>query len=425
MNFYEKFKAFVKRHKILYGTFRLAKKIVKIPVEFVMDLRASYYVKKRRTVRGKVKVAFIVQVPSIWDKTQPLYDEMCKNDAFEVSMLVVPTVNQSNFEKGSYEDNFFIKNYPDAIKIVEVLETKKISDFHFDYVFYPRPYEIWLPPELRAHNVMKFARCCYIPYGLKSNGNDWNLISRDFARSIHTFFASSQYEVQDMEKCFSRYYKNGANKCVFLGYPQVQSAMKAVSTKQPKPGILWTPRWTYDSVVGGSHFFEYRDSFLELAKKHTECRWSVRPHPLMFENFIGNGTMTREEVAEFKAELSRNGIFLDDASDAVEKIFCSTDVLITDFSSIMGPFFVMKKPIIYCVQNGIQISTLWEKLVQGMYVAQNWEQVQKHLEDILSGNDYMKEKREKIFSEEFAFYKNDVNKQIAGYILHDAGIKNQ
>jgi hypothetical protein len=85
----------------------------------------------------------------------------------------------------------------------------------------------------------------------------------------------------------------------------------------------------------------------------------------------------------------------------------------------------MKKPIIYCVQNGIQISTLWEKLVQGMYVAQNWEQVQKHLEDILSGNDYMKEKREKIFSEEFAFYKNDVNKQIAGYILHDAGIKNQ
>ena len=78
--------------------------------------------------------------------------------------------------------------------------------------------------------------------------------------------------------------------------------------------ILWTPRWTTQERIGGSHFFEYKDLFLEFAEKYgsEELKFAIRPHPLMFDHFVTEGQMTEQDVADYKAQLAAHDIELDE-----------------------------------------------------------------------------------------------------------------
>ena len=64
--------------------------------------------------------------------------------------------------------------------------------------------------------------------------------------------------------------------------------------------VLWTPRWSTDPYIGGSNFFKYKDVILGLARKKKDILFILRPHPLMFDNFVKTSEMTETEVIEFK-----------------------------------------------------------------------------------------------------------------------------
>ena len=53
----------------------------------------------------------------------------------------------------------------------------------------------------------------------------------------------------------------------------------------------------------GSSFLKYKSIFFSIADEHPEISILVRPHPLMFNNFIHTGLMTEEEVKEYNAGL--------------------------------------------------------------------------------------------------------------------------
>ncbi|MBO4835872.1 MAG: CDP-glycerol glycerophosphotransferase family protein, partial [Lachnospiraceae bacterium] len=211
-------------------------------------------------------------------------------------------------------------------------------------------------------------------------------------------------------------YKNRPyNKIFDVGYPAFET-YHALVTKEGKNRILWTPRWTYEEAYGGSHFFEYIDAFIQFAKDHPDVTLTIRPHPLMFDQLIEQKTMTLEDVEQIKRRCADAGIRFD-TNRIVADTFTETDILVTDYSSLIKLFLVMGKPVLYCKTN-IAVNTEFEELMQAMYLSDNWDEIEKTLMDLTSGKDDLKEKREQMVSDILLRKKNAVS-EIANVLLQD------
>ena len=116
--------------------------------------------------------------------------------------------------------------------------------------------------------------------------------------------------------------------------------------------ILWLPRWTVAKQIDdgnlASHFLDYNDSFLEYVDSQDYYRLVIRPHPLMFENYIKYGLMSEQSVIAYKEILKNHGKISLDEKPSYDDAFNTADVLVADCSSIIIEFFLRGKPIIYC-----------------------------------------------------------------------------
>ena len=356
----------------------------------VMDIYRRYKDKEfylKKTAQKKVpanrpiKVGFIVQMPEIWDKEYPVYRAMLDNKDFEPYLIVEQNMD---YFSGFAADG----NAIDAYKDGKLIDIKKLG---FDYIFYQRPYNHYLPEEFRTNRVIRYAKTCYVPYAFwPFAGESLCGYNTDFYKNLYMGFL----ETEDCVQIISDRLNSKYNKLMYRGNP-VFDDIECVKPKSYK-NILWTPRWTYNEGVGGSHFLEYKDDFVELGKAN-DGKTVLRPHPLAFDNYISKGYMTESEVADFKSKLSDNGIILD-PNKMISDTFADTDILITDISSVVIMFFLTGKPIIFCETDEAMVPA-FEKIKEGMYVADNWEQVRTYYEKLKNGEDSLYEKRREIAME--------------------------
>ena len=102
--------------------------------------------------------------------------------------------------------------------------------------------------------------------------------------------------------------------------------------------------------------------------------------------------MTEEQVAAYKQRVEDTSNVCFDDNKNIEDTFEDIGVLITDVSSIVFPFFLTGKPIIFC-NTEIPLSPAFEALLKGIYVADSWEDICTIYSQIVSGNDYLKDVR--------------------------------
>ena len=106
-----------------------------------------------------------------------------------------------------------------------------------------------------------------------------------------------------------------------------------------------------DPFVGGSNFFRYINSILNLIEKNKDILFVIRPHPLMFNNFIKTKEMSLEDVQQFHKFCNEKDNVILDESKEYSKLFWNSDFLITDASGIVPEYFMTEKPIMYCNSN--------------------------------------------------------------------------
>lgn len=337
--------------------------------------KTYFYLKrisKKKTIKDRpIRVGFIVQMPEIWDKEYPVYKAMVERNDFMPYLIVEQ--NKEYFSQFAAGDNIL-----DATENLE----------GFDYIFYQRPYNSYLPKHLRSNRVIRYAKTCYIPYAFwPFAGESLCGFNTDFYRNLYMGFL----ETEDCVKQISERVNSPLNKLMYRGNP-VFDDIKCEKPKAYK-NVLWTPRWTYNEGVGGSHFLEYKDKFVELGKS-SEGKTVLRPHPLAFSNYVSKGYMTEAEVENYKTSLKENGIILD-PNKMISDTFADTDILITDISSVVMMFFLTGKPIIFC-KSDEQMVPDFERITEVMYLADSWEEVLEHYNNLIAGNDYLYEKRAKI-----------------------------
>lgn len=364
---------------------------------------------------GKINIAFIMQAADTWSKTKPVYEKFRTRDDVDLYGLVTP--GYENYDLGvrpfgkygdEYEYFHDLYDNDDRITLIDVADANgnvmELEYLHFDYVFYPRPYKELLGANLQCSHVSNFAKPCYIPYA-PSFTLDVVLYAVQnwyFFGYVYAAFMSARADEIYLRSNYKTGNEDDTQHFVFLGNPEIETNFlklrKMRQSRQSKqPALLWTPRWTYDAKVGGSHFIEYKDKFVAIRSKYKDVDMTIRPHPLTFPTMIKERRMTAQEVEDYKAALKSNDIVLDEQADFVQT-FSHTDILITDFSSIIATFFFTGKPIIYCNSNYEFLSD-YDTMPEGMYIANDWTEVEKYLDMLLSGKDPMFETRKKIIAQ--------------------------
>ena len=378
------------------------------------DVSSKYFLKKcakkKKSNKLKMKVGFVAQFPEVWDKQLPLFEYLLNDSRFEPVIVFVNSydIKQCRITEDKSEKKFYEKLYGNNI-IIEYNQDSSFDLRLFDYLFYDRPYNAYLPLKLRSYKASRYAKICMINYCTR----DWKgrFGYKGFARDTSIWFTSNyiDYNLHKIE-----YIKRPYNRCYDVGYPAFEY-YKSLGTNPGKNRILWTPRWTYDADIGGSHFFEYIDLFIDFARTK-DVSITIRPHPLMFENLVSKNLLTEDDVKNIMHRCKEAGIVFD-SNRIIAETFKKTDILISDYSSILTLFMTTGKPIIYC-PNDVPYNEIFGRLMDGMYLANNWNEIGMYTEDLLGGKDILKEKREKIVYDELIRKTNAVER-IADILYQD------
>ena len=358
---------------------------------------------KRRiqTAPGRIKVVFICQYIPAWSKNKALYDALAKDGRFKPMLLCVPNrihANQLDDPEdmsNDVYDYFHRHGYMDAINsLVGKNEWFDLNTICPDYVIYNR-YDRPMPLEYTSRVVSTYAKVCMIEYGTSLLRMVDQIFDRKFMANTFCYFAESTGK-RDMFLNWNRILHGlKLSTAVCCGIPAVENAYLAKDDNAPawrfsknKFRAIYTPRWTVDPVWGGSSFLRYQSFFLELADLHPEMDILVRPHPLMFQNFIETGLMTSDEVTAYGDSCSARANIRLDAEKEYLASFWQSSVLISDFSSMIIEYYVTGKPIIYLTYDeNTDYTDQMSAMLQGCYLVHNEQDLKKTVEMLLAGED--------------------------------------
>ncbi len=361
-----------------------------------------------------VKVGFLVQMPEIWDKQEPLFDAMVHDERFQPVLILVPPYDITNKRVGtSFDDNYFLQKYPEyCIKTLEDGKWIDVKELGLDYVFFQRPYNGYLPKELQSTTLSCHTRCCYIPYAFWPLKHALCGYNRPFYRSLYFGFLESK---ENCEEIIGLGDYEASRRYLFCGYPSLDKKKDFLQDNHGNLStVLWTPRWNYDDNIGGSHFFEYKDKILTLKNEFEGISIVLRPHPLAFQNYVLTGKMSEEDVDNYKRSVIEAGCAFD-LNEVIDETFKNIDILIADISSILYSFILHDKPIIFC-NTQVPKSPSFESIMKGMYLANSWDDVLHWIREIRNGNDTLKSVRQRI-AEEIRIVNSKAVDNIIGHLI--------
>lgn len=437
----EKLKCFYRTHS---GNFflRTMLHIGRACKHFLQDTKAAATLVRWKCRTGKpgsiIRVCFLQQDANCWNKSKALYEQLCKDSRFQVSLLCVPDPFDTD-TSGTYR--FFAENGYDAIDArvgngpwdtrSSQGEWFDLSSLQPDYVFYQQPYDAYLPQCYRSKQVSRYTRICITLYGIILTRQILNCMEKEFYRHVYR-----SYAISDAERAFNRSrfpisHFLGLRTTQYFGplpivdfLKQKQSTSPSWEFSQNQFRVIWTPRWTTDETLGGSNFFRYKDFLPEYAASHPNTDILMRPHPMAFDNFVQTGKMTQAEVDSYILQCNSAANTAIDNQKKYDATFWQSSVLLTDLSAIIIEYFITGKPIIFCQTENPSSTFLdfFQQILQVCYIANNQDDIARYLQHLKAGHDPLQSARLQVIKKLFGADPLQIPEMIAHDIAKDYGI---
>ncbi len=377
---------------------------------------------------GPIRVGFICQYIPSWVKLQPIYEMMCSDSRFEPILLCVPSGIENGVlteVSGSNDtlDYFLSRGYKEAVNTLQPDGSwLPLEPLNLSYVFYPRPYNTYMPTCYQSHKVYRHSKICLILYGMNVTQEVVRItLNRDFFRYVCYYFAELPYPCLQNKRNGWLLHKLGLQKSLYFGIPGVETIRAAKALPCPAWDfagegsfrVMWTPRWTTDLALGGSNFFTFYEFLLELAKKDPGYAFLFRPHPLAIDHFLETGELTQQQAADFLQQCNTLPNVELDKEKEYSATFWGADVLISDISGIIPEYFATGKPLIFCAGNmHLTLEQTTAKMIEASYVVYTAQELEKCLADLKQGIDPKANLRQQILNKYFGEENSRPNKRI-------------
>lgn len=379
----------------------------------IWTARGQYLTERNRIVRTryneKMRIVFIVQRTEVFNSVRTVFEAAVANDECEVYLLPIPRC-ANEYKELLWDTYASVVEFCQQLcggKVIDTydFETETyydLTELMPDYIFLNVPYTIQYPDVYSLEKLALIAKVCYVPYGYAMpNENKYpNLYAGPFYVGL-TKYISFLFADGDVSYSYCKKNRMWLSELLFgkrlynIGYPRFDT-INAHEARKMENTILWLPRWTAAKQIGdgnlASHFFNYSDSLLEYINGQDYYRLVIRPHPLMFENYIEYGLMSEKDVLTYKENIEKNEKISLDEKFSYDDALNTADVLVADYSSTLIEFFLMGKPVIYCGKKE-ELSTQIAYVTKTFYYANGWDQLKKILDNLKDGIDPLKEKR--------------------------------
>ena len=345
------------------------------------------HIKKLRKLNRKIRICFYVSENQKW-KSQSLFDELKKNDLFDVFAVFAPRTREQSLTKDAISIDFgFFKEKITPIYLgydIEKKEYKDLKDYNPDIIFYSQPWDI--PTVNSIENVSKYALTCYIPYAIAE-------AITPMLKNVYSFhyLLWRHYTAHKLiNKQYNKAIPYVTNNLKAVGYPILNEIINnnlELKEELYNNCIIYAPHHSFNGSWLQYGTFDWNGEYiLEYAKKHPEFKWVFRPHPDFKNAVINNNIMTESEINNYFAEWHKIGIFYD-KGDYVD-LFKQSKCLITDCGSFITEYFVTKKPLIHLRNsNAKDYNGLNNVIKESLYKAYNLDELKIALENILEKND--------------------------------------
>ncbi len=424
-----------KKYKLIQFVERLRKTVK----DYIGSILAVHRLKNVRNFKKNksrnIRVGFIVQIPSVWNKNKVLYEEMQKNKRIEAAIICVPDPHDSDssstyrwFRQQGYECMDARVGEGPWNPVESTGGWINLRFMGLDYLMYGEPYNYCLPVPLKSHETSKYTRVCIATYGAVATKAFLEIRPDDFYRDVYCCYAQLEEEREYNIRQFAKTHRAGLQRTEFYGttvFADIFNGRKEGGRQwafsNNKVRVLWTPRWACEEVTGGSNFFKYKRILFQFAEENSDkVDFLFRPHPLAFDNFVRTGMMTEQEVEAFKNKCRDMENVSLDLEQGYTAAFWGSDFLITDISTIIVEYFITGKPIIFCESATIgNYLEYFKKVLSCCYMVKDETELTKAIKQLIAGNDPLKTKRESMAREILGVDFMETPKRIVGDIVRD------
>ena len=410
---------------------------------------AKCNIKRRLTANEKIKVTFLPISAAEWP-AEYIYRKLEADDRFEPQVVPVPLIGRTKEERGktySQTYDFFMAGGYNVKKIYD-FQTEEIIGWEEiggipDVVINVTPWYSDIAKNYQITRLPLYVLNVYISYGLTVGNSQEGVYAEKFM--YNKDFMNVMWKVYTETKKdyigFQKYQTLKAKNVVNSGYIKMDYFLEKHDYSEERLRNIWsvpegTDIYSYKKILITPHFSVGDDNVLSfptfnknmyfyiyLAKKYIDSvSFIFKPHPNLRNTLVLDGYMKSiEEYEAYLDEFNR----LPNASVCEEAdylaLFDTSDGIINDSISFVGEYMYVDKPMLFLERPEQRFNELGEVLIKAHYKVsgQDYMGIDNFVNEVVvKGNDYMRQEREKIFSEELDYY-SDNGIKASEYVYRD------
>lgn len=353
----------------------------------------------------KLEILFISYKYSMWDSLESIW--LATEDDSRCNARVMPIPYYDRDENGllgefHYEIEEYIKN---DIPVVSY------KDYDYtvvrpDIIYFHNPYDgenrvTSVAPEFYSDKLKQYTdMLVYVPYYIATSFS----LDNNKNGLIYTSGVLNSDKVIVQSQALKEVYINNEvpeDKIEVFGSPKIDYAIKALNQKEEKnnelKGFENKKVILLNSSIGDllnvdNYFEQLKEKVSKiLAYKEFAVLW--RPHPLLKTTIDTLRPSLKKQFNNFKHQFLKNNNFIIDDSIGINRAIKHTDVLMTDFSSLIHSYIMTKKPIyIFNRSSHVKNNTVICSDITKCYFEEDLT-LSNFLNVIIEGEDSLKEQR--------------------------------
>lgn len=343
-----------------------------------------------------IRFLFILSELTQW-KTESLYLAMLKNPRLEPILGITPSRGYPGAENTLIE---YCRER--GYNLIRLDSEKTISSqIQVDFVMHQKPYKNEIHP---AHyiNRNKSIPVVVIQYYLSTITEDW-VVNQHINR-----FAWRQFI--DNDSCKDDWIRihrfHGRNYRV-TGLPVVDELLTPKDhlpdvwpVHDGRKRIIYAPHHTiadmHWSGIGYSTFLDYYEAMLTVRDKYIDKVYFVfKPHPALWNRLVV--CWGEEKTRAYYSQWDKSGISHVEQGKYLS-LFKHSDAMIHDCASFTIEYMYMDNPVMYLVRDESHADNMIPYAREAFdlhYKGRSISDVEQFIENVISGNDPLKEQRER------------------------------